>query len=99
MAKTGAGKTSILKLLMRESMIIMRVTFFWRAQHQRLYFECLLGSIGYVPQDHFLFFQSIRDNIRFAVPQAPQEAVEAAADLASTMMTSKHCQRIRNNGR
>ncbi len=44
--------------------------------------ECSLGSIGYVPQDHFLFSMTIRDNIRFAQPRASQAEVEAAAGLA-----------------
>lgn len=29
--------------------------------------NALLGSIGYVPQDHFLFSMTIRDNIRFLI--------------------------------
>ena len=61
----------------------MRVTFFWRAQHQRIYFECVIGLYRVCSPRSLSFSMSIRDNIRFAVPQAPQEAVEAAADLAS----------------
>ena len=45
--------------------------------------DALLHSIGYVPQDHFLFSMTIRDNIRFANPQATQEQVEMAARLAA----------------
>ena len=44
--------------------------------------DALLQSMGYVPQDHFLFSMSIRDNIRFADPQLPQESVNQAAELA-----------------
>lgn len=81
--KTGAGKTSILKLLMREYDHYEGDILFGGHSIKDYTLNALLGSIGYVPQDHFLFSMSIRDNIRFAVPQAPQEAVEAAADLAS----------------
>ena len=38
--------------------------------------------MGYVPQDHFLFSMTVRDNIRFAKPDLEQAAVEQAAALA-----------------
>ena len=41
--------------------------------------DVLIPAIGYVPQDTFLFSDSIRENIRFARPEASQEAVETAA--------------------
>ena len=41
--------------------------------------DALLDSIGYVPQDNFLFSTDVRDNIRFADFEKEQEAVEAAA--------------------
>lgn len=44
--------------------------------------NALLGSIGYVPQDHFLFSMTIRDNIRFSNPKLSEEEVEHAASLA-----------------
>ena len=43
----------------------------------------LLMAIGYVPQDHFLFSMTIRDNIRFAYPEATQAEVEQAAELTA----------------
>jgi ATP-binding cassette subfamily B protein len=39
--------------------------------------------MGIVPQDPFLFSGTIADNIRFGVPDASQEDVEAAAKLAN----------------
>lgn len=44
--------------------------------------DALLKHIGYVPQDNYLFSDTIRENIRFADPTLSQEAVEAAAKLA-----------------
>lgn len=44
--------------------------------------NALLHAIGYVPQDHFLFSMTIRDNIRFANPAYTQEEVETAASWA-----------------
>ena len=44
--------------------------------------DSLMSSIGYVPQDNFLFSTTIRDNIRFSDPTIPQEEVEKAAKIA-----------------
>ncbi|MEL1196443.1 multidrug ABC transporter permease/ATP-binding protein, partial [Staphylococcus epidermidis] len=41
--------------------------------------DALLDSIGYVPQDNFLFSTDVRDNIRFADFDRNQAAVEDAA--------------------
>lgn len=45
--------------------------------------ETLRRSIGYVPQDTFLFSDTIRENIAFGVEQPPAGAVEEAAQVAS----------------
>lgn len=45
--------------------------------------QALLAAIGYVPQDHFLFSMTIRDNIRFAAPKSTQTMVEEVAKLAA----------------
>jgi ATP-binding cassette subfamily B protein len=42
----------------------------------------LRREIGVIAQDPFLFSASVRDNIAFGVPDAPHEAVEAAARAA-----------------
>jgi ATP-binding cassette subfamily B protein len=42
----------------------------------------LRGAIAYVPQDSFLFSTTIRNNVRYADPQASQTAVELAAKQA-----------------
>lgn len=80
--KTGAGKTTILKLLMREYDQYEGAIQFGGKSIKDYTLDALLGSIGYVPQDHFLFSMTIRDNIRFANPDFPSEKVEEAAALA-----------------
>lgn len=81
--KTGAGKTSIIKLLLREY-----DTYDGRIEYgdytlQEYTLDALLHSVGYVPQDHFLFSMTVRDNIRFGAPKASQEEVENIAREAA----------------
>lgn len=81
--KTGAGKTTVLKLLMREYDDYSGKITFDDIDIKDYALDALLPAIGYVPQDHFLFSMTIRDNIRFAEPKLAQDKVEAAASLAA----------------
>lgn len=81
--KTGSGKTSIFKLLMRDYDHYRGSIRFNGIDMKAYALDVLLGSIGYVPQDNFLFSTTVRDNIRFSDPTASQERVEAAARLTS----------------
>lgn len=80
--KTGAGKTTIIKLLMREYDHYQGEIKFGGRTIRDYSLDALLHSIGYVPQDHFLFSMTILDNIRFSNPQKSPEEVEEAAELA-----------------
>ncbi|MFC0758616.1 ABC transporter ATP-binding protein [Enterococcus faecalis] len=80
--KTGAGKTTILKLLMREYDQYQGTIYFGKHNIKNYTLDALMGAMGYVPQDHFLFSMTVRDNIRFAKPDLEQAAVEQAAALA-----------------
>lgn len=80
--KTGAGKTTLLKVLLREFVGMDGDVYFGGHSITQYRLERLREAIGYVPQDHFLFSASIRDNIAFARPDASQEEVEHVAKLA-----------------
>ncbi|HLR88872.1 MAG TPA: ABC transporter transmembrane domain-containing protein [Atopostipes sp.] len=80
--KTGAGKTTILKLLLRDHDNYDGQIKFGNKDIRDYTLDALLKSIGYVPQDTFLFSTSIRDNIRFSDPTLSQEEVEKAAKIA-----------------
>lgn len=80
--KTGSGKTTIMKLLLREFDDYAGQITFGSCNIKDYTLDALLGSLGYVPQDHFLFSTTIRDNIRFIDPTLPQSEVEQAAQLA-----------------
>ena len=79
---TGSGKTTLAALVPR----------FYDAMSGRVVVDgvdvrdvarrSLRREIGVIAQDPFLFSASIRDNIAFGMPDAPHDAVEAAARAA-----------------
>lgn len=80
--KTGAGKTSILRLLMRD-FDNYQGQIVWGKQDIRAYHsDDLLEMMGYVPQTSFLFSKTIKENIAFARPHASEQEVRKAAYLA-----------------
>src|SRR5699024_5652725 len=79
--KTGAGKTTIFKLLLREYDLYKGNISYNGIDIREYALDSLLGYIGYVPQDNYLFSDTIRENIRFADPTLSQEEVERAAKL------------------
>lgn len=80
--KTGAGKTSIMKLLLREYDHYKGSIRYGNHDIREYTLDALLKNVGYVPQDNFLFSTTVRENIRFSDPSISQEQVEAAAKLA-----------------
>ncbi len=80
--KTGSGKSTILDLIGRlydinEGSIIINET-----QIDKLNLNNLRDSIGYVPQDAFLFSDSIKNNIKFGKENATDDDVIQAAKNA-----------------
>ncbi len=79
---TGAGKSTIVKLLLRlYDATGGRVTVDG-IDVRELSFSELRGAIGLVSQDVFLFDGSVRENIAYGDPGAPAERIEEAARLA-----------------
>ena len=81
--KTGAGKTSILKLMLREFEGYEGAIQFGEHNINDYQKIKLREAIGYVPQDHFLFSASLFSNIAFANPDATIEEVRKAAKIAN----------------
>jgi ATP-binding cassette subfamily B multidrug efflux pump len=79
---TGSGKSTLASLIGR----------LWEAPHGSLFIDGraineyplseLRRAIGYVPQDTFLFSDTIRGNIAFGVSDAAEEHVYEAAEIA-----------------
>lgn len=80
--KTGSGKTSILKLLLREFEGFDGIIKFGNYSIDEYKKIKLREAIGYVPQDHFLFSASVYENIAFINPKTEKETVERVAKLA-----------------
>ncbi|MET3574842.1 ABC transporter ATP-binding protein [Bhargavaea ullalensis] len=80
--RTGSGKTAILKLLLREFDGFDGSIAYGGVPIGDYRKERLREAIGYVPQDHFLFSTTIRENIAFTDIGAPLEEVRRAARLA-----------------
>ncbi|MFC7686914.1 ABC transporter transmembrane domain-containing protein [Ureibacillus sp. GCM10028918] len=80
--KTGSGKTTILKLLLREFEGFNGEIKFGNHSTDEYKKIRLRESIGYVPQDHFLFSTSIYENIAFNNPNEAAEEVEHIARIA-----------------
>ncbi len=81
--KTGSGKTSIADLLLRmydvtEGEILMDGI---NVKNQDLF--SLRKQIGYVPQDVFLFSDTVSNNISFGYPDAGMEKIEQYAKYAA----------------
>ena len=77
--KVGSGKSTILRLILRQFDNYKGTIKFGGIDIKKYKMDALIPAIGYVPQDTFLFSQSIRENIRFARPDATQAEVEQAA--------------------
>jgi ABC-type multidrug transport system fused ATPase/permease subunit len=76
---TGAGKSTIAKLLARfYDPVEGRITVDGHDLRDVTQ-ESLRRQLGIVPQEGFLFAGTVRDNIAFAKPDAPMEAIRAAA--------------------
>jgi ATP-binding cassette, subfamily B, multidrug efflux pump len=80
--KTGAGKTTLLKILIREFEGYEGTVMFGGHSIKDYKLENLRESLGYVPQDHFLFSAAIAENIAFTNPMTDMGTVEKAASLA-----------------
>ena len=82
MGATGAGKTSLVRLLSRSYDVISGRVLVDGVDVRKQRLKELRCGIGYVPQETFLFSESLFENIRFGRPDASLDAVVAAARAA-----------------
>lgn len=82
LGKTGSGKSTILDLIGRLYDIDNGTILINDIPIKNHNLSCLRNSIGYVPQDAFLFSDSIKNNIKFGKPDATDDEVIDAAKNA-----------------
>ncbi len=83
LGNTGSGKSTILELIGRLYEVDNGQLKVNNKNIKDLNISSLRGSIGYVPQDAFLFSDSILNNIKFGKENASNEEVFEAAKKAS----------------
>lgn len=82
LGKTGSGKSSILSLISRLYDVTEGTITIDGKEISQLHLFDLRNSIGVVPQDAFLFSDSIKNNIKFGKEDATEEEVIEAAKKA-----------------
>jgi len=80
--RTGAGKSTLMHMLTREFNPPPGTVFVDGQDIRHIPLKELRRAIGYVPQETFLFSDTIRNNIAFGQPDASLEAIEQAAQTA-----------------
>jgi ATP-binding cassette, subfamily B, multidrug efflux pump len=83
--ETGSGKSTLVNLIPRlwdapeGSLLLDGVPI------QKIPLAALRRHIGFVPQETFLFSDTIRENVRFGAPEAAEGEVERATEIANIL--------------
>ena len=80
--KTGSGKTTLVDLILRTYNVPDGTLFIDGVDVNDITIRSLRDGCAYVPQDNFLFSDTIENNIAFGVSGEGREAVSRAARLA-----------------
>ena len=80
--KTGSGKTTLVDLILRIYNVPDGTVFLDDQDVNTLSIQSVRAACAYVPQDNFLFSDTIENNIAFGVDAHQKVAVEQAAKLA-----------------
>ncbi len=80
---TGSGKSTLLELLARLYDPTSGVIYIDDVPLKNISLETLRSKIGFVPQDAFLFSDTIANNLRFGKENATDEELIEATELAS----------------
>ena len=80
---SGAGKTTVSYLIPRLHDVTSGRVLFAGDDVRELSGESLVGNIGIVSQETYLFHATIAENLRYAKPDATQDELETAAKAAN----------------
>ena len=82
---TGSGKSTLVQLIPRLYNAPPNSLFIDGVPIENIPLETLRRAIGFIPQDTFLFGESIRENIAFGVESASDAEVERAAAISNIL--------------
>jgi ATP-binding cassette subfamily B protein len=82
---TGSGKSTLAGLIPRLYDAPEGTVLVDGVPLRQIPLRTLRAHIGFVPQETFLFSETIRENIKFAVPSASDAEVERAADISNIL--------------
>lgn len=80
--ESGSGKSTLAKLIMHYWDVDSGEVLVGGMDIRETTVEMLMERIGFVSQDHFLFNISIKDNIQIGRPEATDEEIFRAAEIA-----------------
>lgn len=80
--KAGAGKTTVVDLILRTYNVPDGTVFIDESDVNELTISSVRRAAAYVPQDNFLFCDTIENNIAFGCDDGDKASVENAARLA-----------------
>ena len=82
---TGSGKSTLVQLIPRLYNAPPNTLFVDGVPIENIPLETLRRAIGFIPQDTFLFGESIRENIAFGMDDATDSQIERAAAVSSIL--------------
>lgn len=82
LGRTGSGKSSLVDLLLRTYNVEENQLFIGGHDIMQIPVKAVRDTIGYVPQDNFLFSTTIAENIGFSQDEMAIDAIERAAKLS-----------------
>jgi ATP-binding cassette subfamily B multidrug efflux pump len=80
---TGAGKSTLAQLIPRLHNAPPDSLFIDGVAIERIPIATLRSAIGFIPQDTFLFGETIRENIAFGVESSIDEEIRRAAEISN----------------
>lgn len=80
---TGSGKTTLVNLIPRIHDAAPGAVLIDGKSVRDYPLEVLRQNVGFVPQETFLFSDTVRENIAFGVVEASDQAIRSAAEAAS----------------
>jgi ATP-binding cassette subfamily B protein len=82
---TGSGKSTLVSLIPRLYDAPPGTLLIDGVPIRQIPLHTLRKDIGFVPQETFLFSETIRENIRLGAPQVPDAEVERAAEISNIL--------------